>query len=154
MISVQTRESKKSTSTWTGFEVGLWTMPPGLLHFIRRAITTAMTLSPIGAPIVHPVGCMGPMGRGLLRLIWDEFYHHAPQNTAPGYVGFGIALAVPICCVSLALAAHEAHRLAVPIVHEVKRNAARQIQRQRRRELEKAVAKVGRDYVLMRHKRQ
>jgi hypothetical protein len=62
----------------------------GLVHFICRAVIAAVTLSPIG----RPVGCRGLMGSGLLRLgvrlrlrlIWDEFYHHAPQDTAPGYV--------------------------------------------------------------------
>jgi hypothetical protein len=54
-----------------------------------------------------------------LRLIWDKFYHHAPQNTAPGYVRFSIALSVTIGLL-FALAAHEADGLTVPIVYKVK----------------------------------
>jgi hypothetical protein len=94
------------------------------------------------------------MGLGLrLRLIWDELYLHAPQDAAPGYIRFGVTLSATID-LPLALAAHEADRLTVPIVHEVERNAARQIQRQCRGELKKAVTEVGRNYVLMGHKRQ
>jgi hypothetical protein len=53
-----------------------------LVHSIRRQVAIA---SPIGRTVgrTRPALGMG-MGMGLLRLIWDEFYHHAPQNTAPG----------------------------------------------------------------------
>jgi hypothetical protein len=66
---------------------------------------------------------MGLLGLGL-GLIWDELYRHTPQNTTPGYVRFCITLSE-----SFALAAYKADRLTVPIMHEIKRDAARQIQR-------------------------
>jgi hypothetical protein len=68
------------------------------------------------------------MGMGLLELglIWDELYRHTPQNTAPGYVRFCIALSESVTIgLSFALAAYKADRLTVPIMHEVKRDAAR-----------------------------
>jgi hypothetical protein len=94
------------------------------------------------------------MGMGLLELglglIWNELYRHTPQNTAPGYVRFCTTLSESVTIeLSFALAAYEADRLTVPIVHEVKRDAAGQIQRQRRGELKKAIAEIGRKYVLM-----
>jgi hypothetical protein len=90
---------------------------------------------------------------GLLGLIWEELYRHTPQNTAPGHVRFCVTLSESVTIGrSFALAAHKADRLTVPIVHEVKRDAARQIQRQRWGELKKAVAEIGRKYVLMGHK--
>jgi hypothetical protein len=96
---------------------------------------------------------MGLLGLGL-GLIWDELYRHTPQNTAPGYVRFCAtfsAESVTIGGLSFALAAYKADRLTVPIVHEVKRDAARQIQGQRWGKLKKAVAEIGRKYVLMGH---
>jgi hypothetical protein len=90
-----------------------------------------------------------------LGLIWDELYRHTPQNTAPGYVRFCITLSEFVTIGhSFALAAYKTDRLTVPIVHEVKRDAPRQIQRQRWGELKKAVAEIGRKYVLMGHKHQ
>ena len=80
---------------------------------------------------------MGLLGLGL-GLVFDKLYRHTPQNTAPGYVRFCITLSksvTAIGCLSFALAAYEADRLAVPIVHEVKRDAARQVQRRRWGEL-------------------
>jgi hypothetical protein len=95
---------------------------------------------------------MGLLGLGL-GLICDELYRHTPQNTAPGYVRFCITLSKSVTIGwSFALAAYKAHRLTVPIVHEVKRDAARQIQSQRWGEVKKAVAEIGRKYVLMGHK--
>lgn len=103
-------------------------MPPGLVHSIRGRVA-------IANPVSHTIGCTGltlgtGMGMGLLRLrlrlILDKFYHHAPQHTAPGCVRFSLALRT-IIGVPFALAAHEADRLTIPIVHEVERNAARQI---------------------------
>jgi hypothetical protein len=110
-------------------------------------------------PVGRSVGCTRPtLGVGLLqlrlRLIWDELDLHAPQNAAPRHVRFSIAQSSIIIGLSFALAAYEADRLTVPIIHEVKRNAARQVQRQCRGELKKAVAKVGRNYVLMGHRSQ
>jgi hypothetical protein len=98
------------------------------------------------------------MGRGLLGLglglIWDELDRHTPQNAAPGYVRFCTTLSsesVTIGGLSFALAAYKADRLTVPIMHEVKREAAWQIQSQRWSELKKAVAEIGGEYVLMGH---
>jgi hypothetical protein len=92
------------------------------------------------------------MGMGLLGLglIWDQLYRHTPQNTAPGYVRFCTTLSESVTIrLSFAFAAYKADRLTVPIVHEVKRDAARQMQRQRWGELKKAVAEIGCKYVLM-----
>jgi hypothetical protein len=107
-------------------------------------------LSPVGLPIGDARPTLGVLGMGLLGLIWDELYRHAPQNTAPWHVRFYVTLSESVTIGrSFALAAHKADRLTVPIVHEVKRDAARQIQRQRWGELKKAVAEIGRKYVLM-----
>lgn len=65
----------------------------------------------------------------LRLLVRDQLYCHAPQYTTPGYVRICIALftlAVAVAS-SSALAAHEADRLTVPIVHQVERDAARQL---------------------------
>ena len=92
---------------------------------------------------------MGLLGLGL---IWDELYRHTPQNPAPGYVRFRTTLSKSVTVgLSFALAAYKADRLTIPIMHEVKRDATRQIQRQRWGELKKAVAEIGCKYVLMGH---
>jgi len=93
------------------------------------------------------------MGLGLgLGLICNELYRHTPQNTAPGYIRFCITLSESVTIgLSFALAAYKADRLTVPIVHEVKRDATGQIQSQCWGELKKAVAEIGRKYVLMGH---
>jgi hypothetical protein len=87
------------------------------------------------------------MGLGLGRLLFvrGELYRHAPQYTTPWHVRACIAL----LALSFALTAHEADGLAVPIMHQVKRDAAGQMQRERRRKVNKAIAKVDREYVLM-----
>lgn len=95
-------------------------MPLGLVHSIRERVAIA---NPVGRTVGRTRPALGmSMGMGLLRLrlhlIWDEFYHHAPQNTSPGCVRFTLCLRVTIG-LPFALAAHEADRLTVPIVHEV-----------------------------------
>jgi hypothetical protein len=69
------------------------------------------------------------LGVGLGLLVWDELYSYTPQHTAPGYVRVRIALftiAIAIAVTS-ALAAYEADRLTIPIMHQVEREAARQL---------------------------
>ena len=102
----------------------------------------------------HPIGRL--RNRSQLRLwllVRDQLNRHAPQYTAPGCVRLCIALTLTLA-LSFALTTYEADRLTVPIVHQVERDAAGQLQRQRRRELNKAVTKVDRKYVLTGHKDQ
>ena len=116
-----------------------------------------VALSPVGLPIGNTRPTLGVMGMGLLGLglICDELYRHTPQNTAPGCVRFCITLSDSVTIgLSFALAAYKADRLTVPIMHEVKRDAAGQIQRQSWGELKKAITEIGRKYVLMGHKRR
>ncbi|KAI0301635.1 hypothetical protein B0F90DRAFT_324051 [Multifurca ochricompacta] len=92
---------------------------------------------------------------GLSLMVWQFFvrgglYRYAPQNATPRYVRtmpfafffFGLNL-------TLALAAYETNWLTIPIMHEIKRDAAWQMERQRWRELNEPIAKIGREYVLV-----
>jgi hypothetical protein len=64
---------------------------------------------------------------GLGLLVRDELYGHTPQYTAPGYVRVSIALFTIAIAVTSALAAYETDRLTIPIMHQVEREAARQL---------------------------
>lgn len=76
-------------------------------------------------------------------------YRHTPQHASPRHV-VRAALFATNLSLALALTAHEADGLPVPVVHQVKRDATRQIERQRRRKLNKAITKVRREHVLNR----
>jgi hypothetical protein len=67
------------------------------------------------------------LGVGLGLIVWDELYGHTPQHTAPRYVRVCIALFTIAIAVMSALAAYEADRLTIPIMHQVERESARQL---------------------------
>lgn len=81
------------------------------------------------SPASRSTGCTGH-GLRLRLLVWDEFYRHTPQHTAP----WDVRVCIPLftltvtLAISLALTAHEADGLTIPIMHQVERDAARQLQ--------------------------
>jgi len=88
-----------------------------LVDVIRQVVLRAAAI------LVDHLRSLLSLGRGRrCFFIWHGLYRHAPQHTSPRHVvrttlfsAFAVALSL-----ALALAAHEADGLPVPVVHQVK----------------------------------